>query len=273
MREKRKGKIGQFEFKGQHADIGLRGLTSCTTIVTEFVGQVLKMFDDKFFQLFPPPEELKKENLKLSCDFLSQIVLTGNNLHQESAAVIAIEKRKTHNKSKASTMSMFSKILQGKDFSRCIYKISTSLSDNKHIKDLVIVNEDTLNKDNLKEYVLNFYAKFAEQGLDQDDVIFVSGAAWHTTCFFTKVRKGEKLYYLFDSAPARSLGGSKTLGTMEVHDNLNSVIGSLKLRWSISCFNFQEGNIYAVSTLSRIFDEELYISLATKSWLSHRKLS
>jgi hypothetical protein len=170
-------------------------------------------------------------------------------------------------------LHIYGKLLKGKEFARGMYKITTSLPGYEHVKELILLSNDTLNKKNLEEYVKKSYEKFAIQGIDENKVAFISGAAAHTTCFFSKMRKKEKLYYLFDSAPARSMGGAYTTGTMEVHDHLGSLIDSLKSRWRMFHFNFREGNIYTVTTLHNVHDKNLNAYLSARSFACFKNYS
>lgn len=242
-------KLGEYPFKGQHMFEG--GFSSCTANALEAVAVFSHMPDDEFFRFWPPPSELNKIQKTASCARLDAICLAGNKLSIRGSKTKDMIDKKPD--TPASFFS-FCKILLGKNPGLFLNKIKCTMTGYENIKDLVILNEELCPKKAVIDYTKNIYEKYRLTGLTPSDIFFMSGAAYHTTTFFTKIRPTDNkaFYYVFDTSPSRATGGDKNIGLLEVHRTLESAIAAILTRWTWRFSADQVGELYAIATNTRI---------------------
>lgn len=228
-----KSRVRVIEFKGQHAGKGVKGLTSCTTIVANVAADFLHMPSAEFFRIIRSPYS--------AVSHLNKLVEEGNELHIKSAKF---------------SHSLFKRI-SGKDFQSCVEEYKHGLSDEQpQIGDLFINRINECEREKLQEILNEEFKRMESRDYKKDDIVFVSAAAMHAVCLFAKtdekMQPPKTFYYLFDSAPARALSDlNNKVGTMEEHATLESAVESLKNRWNVWYLDGRKGEIYTVSTMTR----------------------
>jgi len=207
------GNMGRYVFAGQHAFRG--GGSSCAGNVYYALEYFLDMPDEDFFALFSPPAELNDLQIVESTGALSEMVRRGTQLSLDYAKSIS-----------ASWFGYFWRSILPKNPHEMFEEISTRMEgyetiarlSNKHLCDYRPDFAGTV----VKYIFENHISTLNRTGI-------ACGSAMHGTVLFAKKRELDQkiFYYLFDSAPSRSMEENRNCGLLEVHDSVDSLVESM----------------------------------------------